>query len=85
MTKSYWLQSDDSWRNIDAKAYEEVQKAIHGDSSDHVEQPLPKENLHGHLPRLCSNYKQYKGHQTPRCSGGTGCQVCWLIYEERHK
>jgi hypothetical protein len=37
------------------------------------------------LPRVCKSgaYQTYKGLVEPRCCGGSGCQVCWLIYEEK--
>ncbi len=35
-----------------------------------------------HLPKACGN-RRYKGIRSPKCSGGSGCQACWQIYDKR--
>lgn len=48
-----------------------------------VARAIEKERLE-ELPLCCrSAYKKYNGLKKPRCCGGTGCQVCWLIHRAK--
>lgn len=51
---------------------------------DYPPNPKPEVSPRKQLPKLCKNYKSYKGIMPPKCSGGEGCQVCWLIYEVKN-
>lgn len=51
---------------------------------DYPPTPTEPSSLRKQLPKLCKNYKTYKGFLPPKCSGGEGCQVCWLIYEVKN-
>jgi hypothetical protein len=48
-------------------------------------QPPPEVSPRKHLPKVCKYYKKYQGIMPPKCSGGNGCQVCWLIYEAKNE
>lgn len=51
------------------------------DSLEPKKEAIPPRNQ---LPKACKLYKKYQGLMPPKCSGGTGCQVCWLIYEVKN-
>ena len=47
-------------------------------------EPFPEVSPRKQLPKLCKGYKKYQGIMPPKCAGGEGCQVCWLIYEVKN-
>lgn len=58
---------------------------------DETEAPNPEQRAkqskleaRAKLPKLCKGYKKYNGIMPPKCCGGEGCQVCWLIYEVKN-
>lgn len=73
MAKSYWRLPD-----------EEVRSQSHRMKQQELEAYTEPSSPRKQLPKLCKNYKTYKGFLPPKCSGGEGCQVCWLIYEVKN-
>lgn len=70
MAKSYWRLPDEP-------------NPLEG-IADYPPSPPEPSYPRKQLPKLCKNYKSYKGFMPPKCSGGEGCQVCWLIYEVKN-
>jgi hypothetical protein len=71
VAKSHW-HLDDTW--VKEKAKQEEGHEISAGN------PFPRK----HLPKCCKSYKKYQGIMPPKCAGGEGCQVCWLIYEVKN-
>lgn len=49
-----------------------------------VVETAPEISPRKQLPKCCKSYKKYQGIMPPKCAGGDGCQVCWLIYEVKN-
>lgn len=77
MAKSYW--------HIDDSPLEQPRSQSGNVKIQELEAALEKFSSRKQLPKACKYYKKYQGIMPPKCSGGSGCQVCWLIYEVKNE